>query len=121
MAKTKAQIRNRVASDYLGILRLGQSLQPQDDTRISESYDEVYEQLKTDGLATWASTASVPAAVVPYMVALVAQNCQAPYGISQARQLMILSAAGANGENAKDEIRKLASQDYASQNDAVDY
>ena len=121
MAKTKAEVRNRAASDYLGILRLGQSLQSQDDTRISDAYDEVYEQLKKDGLATWASTASVPAAIVPHMVVLVAQQCQGTYGLSPARQVLILNTAGDNGEKAKTEIRKLASQDYASQDEPVDF
>ena len=121
MSKTKAQVRNRVGSDYLGILRLGQSLQPQDDDRISAAYDEVYEQLKKDGLATWASTASVPAAIVPHIVALIAQQCQATYSLSLPRQALLLQTAGLNGENAKNEIRKLASQDFASQNDPVDF
>lgn len=121
MAKSKQQVRNRAGSDYLGILRLGQTLQPQDDDRISDAYNEVYEQLKKDGLATWASTASVPAAIVPHMVVLVAQQCQGTYSISQPRQLHILRDAGLNGENAKDEIRKIASQDFASQDEPVDF
>lgn len=121
MAKTKAQVRDRVGSDYLGILRLGQDLQPQDDTRISDAFDEVYEQLKKDGLATWASTASVPAAIVPHMVVLIAQQCQATYSLSLPRQALILQDAGANGEGAKKEIRKLASQDYSSQDEPVGF
>ena len=121
MSKTKAQVRNRVGSDYLGILRLGQSLQPQDDDRISDAFDEVYQQLKTDGLATWASTASVPAAIVPHLVALIAQQCQATYSLSLPRQALLIQTAGLNGENAKKEIRKLASQDFASQDMAVDF
>ena len=121
MAKTKAEIRNRAASDYLGILRLGQSLQPQDDDRISDAYDEIYEQLKKDGLAFWASTASVPAQYVPHVVALVAQQCQGTYGISQLRQQLLFAAAGDNGERAKKEIRKLGSQDFPSQEEAVDF
>ena len=121
MSKTKAEVRNRVGSDFLGILRLGQPLQSQDDTRISDAYDEVYEQLKKDGLATWASTASVPAAIVPHMVALIAQQCQGTYSLSLPRQALLLQAAGINGENAKSEIRKLASQDFSSKDDPVDF
>lgn len=121
MSKTKSEVRDRAASDYLGLLRFGQSLQPQDDTRISAAYDEVYEQLKKDGLATWASTASVPAQIVPFMVVLVAQNCQGGFGISAARKAEILLDAGENGENARTQIRKLASQDYASQDEPVDF
>ncbi len=121
MSKTKAEVRNRAASDYLGLLRLGQSLKPDDDTRITSAYDEVYEQLKKDGLATWTSTASVPAQIVPYMAVLIAQNCQGVFGISAARKAEILLDAGENGENARTQIRKLASQDYASQDEPVDY
>lgn len=121
MSKTKAEIIKRVASDYLGILRLGQPLQAQDDTRISSAYDEVYEQLKDEGLATWASTASVPAAIVPFVVGLVAQQCQGTYSLSLPRQSLILQVTGIDGDNAKSRIRKLASASYASQEEAVDF
>lgn len=121
MSKTKAEVRDRVATDYLGKLRLGQVLQPQDDIRISAAYDEVYEQLKKDGLALWSSTASVPAQIVPYMVVLVAQNCQGAYSLSNTRLKLILEDAGENGENARTQIRKLASMDFASQDEPVDF
>ena len=52
MSLTKNEIRDRVATDYLGILQLGQSLQSQDDVRILQGYDEVYEYLKKKGLAS---------------------------------------------------------------------
>lgn len=121
MAKTKNEVRDRAASDYLGVLQLGQSLRAQDDARISAAYDEVYQQLKKDGLATWPSTGSVPAEIVPHMVSLVAQQCVGVYTLSPARQQILLGVAGINGELAKREIRKLVSPDYSSQENAVDY
>ena len=42
---TKTDIRDRAGSD-LGLLRLGQSLQSQDATRITSAIDEVYADLK---------------------------------------------------------------------------
>jgi len=113
---TKAEIRDRAAND-LGILQLGQVLQSQDKTRIEAGYDEVYAQLKKDGFATWASTASVPNELTPHVAALVADNCSGVYGLSPARfERVKLSAI--NGDR---EIRKFATADYVSQEDATDY
>lgn len=113
---TAAEIRDRAASD-LGMLMIGQSLQAQDATRITSGYTEVYAALKKEGLATWASTAAVPDELVPYVVALVADNCLNTYGVSTERynriKLIVASALR--------EIRKLVAPDYASSDDAVDY
>lgn len=117
MALTKNQIRDRVASDYLGILQLDQDLQHQDNTRISQAYDEVYEYLKTKGLATWSSTASVPNSLVPYMVALVAKNCYSTYGLSQERQARIIS----DSSIAESKIRELVSNIGVLATDATSY
>ena len=113
---TKAQVRDRAAAD-LGILRLNQSLQSQDTTRIEAAYDEVYAQLKKDGLAVWASTAAVPDEITPHMAALVADNCLGTYGVSPERFQRIKSAS----LGAKREIRALVAPDYVSQDEATDY
>jgi hypothetical protein len=117
---TKQQVRDRAAND-LGLLRLNQSLQAQDVTRIDAGYDEVYAALKKLGLATWASTAAVPAELVPHVVALVADNCLNTYGVSIDRFKRIKLAAGTDGETAKRAIRELIQPDYASAGDAVDF
>lgn len=117
---TKSEVRNKAAS-MLGILRLNQSLQDQDATRIEEAYDEVYEDLKKEGIATWASTAEVPTAVVPHMVAYVAYNCLSTYNVPVDKYNRILNKAGLNGDNAKREIRRLVNPQYVSQENAVDY
>lgn len=117
---TAAEIRDRAAND-LGLLRLGQSLQAQDATRIADGYTEIYAQLKKDGLATWASTAEVPDELVPHVVALVCMNCMNTYGVSQERALRILSASGPSGMTAKREIRKLTANHFPSQDEPTDY
>lgn len=75
---TEAEVRDRAAND-LGMLRLGQSLQNQDKVRIETAYDEVYEQLKEEGLATWASDGSIPTKLVPHVAILIAHNCLNTY------------------------------------------
>jgi hypothetical protein len=113
---TIAQVRDRAAND-LGMLRLGQSLQHQDSTRITAGYNEVYQQLKTDGLATWTSTADIPEALVPYVVSLVADNCLNTYSTSPDRYARIKSAA----LMAPKEIAKLVTNYHTSQDSPTDY
>ena len=117
MALTKAQIRDRVGSDYLGILQLNQSLQDQDKTRIEQGYDEVYEYLKTKGLATWASTGSVPNDLAPYMIVLVAENCRTTYSLSKESEARIIGKF----VNAESKIRELISLDQPLGEEPKDY
>lgn len=113
---TKAEIRDRAASE-LGILRLGQSLQAQDDSRITAGYEEVYAFLVKEGLATWAATGDVPDSVTPYVVALTAKNCLGTYGVSELRYGRIV----ADAVTAMREIRAIISPDYVSQDEPKDY
>lgn len=110
---TASEIRDRAAND-LGMLRLGQSLQAQDSTRITDAYTEVYAKLRKNGLATWASTAEVPDEVVPHVVAMVARNCLNTYSCSQERYQRIMIAAGAEDKTALREIRCLVNPDHPS-------
>ena len=113
---TTTEIRDRAAND-LGLLRLGQTLQSQDATRISSAYTEVYAMLKKDGLAAWTSTGDIPAEYVKYVIALVVDNCVNTYGVSDSRyQRLKIEVPGALRE-----IRKLAAKDHASMEDPVDY
>ena len=113
---TKAEIRDRAAND-LGILRLGQSLQSQDATRITEGYEEVYSFLVKEGLATWAATGDVPDSVTPYVVSLTAKNCLNTYGVSESRYARIVNDAAV----AMREIRAVVSPDYVSQDEPQDF
>lgn len=116
MALTKTQIVERAAYE-LGILRLNQSLQSQDQTRLEQAYDEVYADLKEDGVATWASTASVPTDVVPHIVAMVAFNAVDTYGVSNDRYQRIAGKASV----AKKKIDSLQVPAYVSQEEPTDF
>ena len=116
MALTKAQIRNR-AANLLGILPFGQALQSQDSDRIEQAYDEVFEYLKEMGLATWASTGSVPNNLATHVIAMVAHNCLDDYGVSNDRFSRILNRYGV----AEKEIRKIIVVPYSSQTPPRDF
>ncbi|TVM02751.1 MAG: hypothetical protein CV087_08790 [Candidatus Brocadia sp. WS118] len=113
---TPTQIIDRTGNE-LGLLRLGQSLQSQDSVRISSAYDEVYAQLKKEGLATWVSTNDVPDELSPYVIALMAESCLGTYGVSKERYERIKI----NSSIALREIRKFTTPVYSSQEDSVDY
>ena len=113
---TISEVRDRAAND-LGLLRLGQSLQSQDSTRITSGYNEVYEQLKIDGLATWTSTGDIPLGLVPHVAALVAYNCLNTYSVSPERYKRIETAALI----AVPSIRRQVTRPYTSQDNATDY
>ena len=117
MALTKAEIRDRVAADYLGILQLSGSLQDQDKTRIEQGYDEVYEYLKTKGLATWTSTASVPNDLAPYMIVMVAENCRTTFSLSKEKEVRIRDKF----VNAESKIRELVSLDEGLKEEPRNY
>lgn len=116
MASTKAEVRD-IAATELGLLRLGQSLQNQDRVELDRRYDEVHADLKEMGLATWASTASVPTALVPHVVALIALSAAQVYGISGERYQRIAAMAAM----AKPSIARLVTPRYESTEEAVDY
>lgn len=112
---TQSEVRDRAAVD-LGILRLGQSLQSQDATRITEGYAEVYAMLVDEGLAVWAMSSEVPDAIVQPVVSLVADNCLNSYGVSEIRyQRIKLEAA-----NAITKIRKFVEPDNVTDNSEPD-
>lgn len=113
---TIAEVRDRAAND-LGMLRLGQSLQSQDSTRITSGYNEVYQQLKVDGLATWTSTGDIPTELVPFVAALVADNCLNTYSASNDRYVRIKAAAAA----APKAIAKLVTNYQTSQDNPTDF
>lgn len=113
---TVQEVVNRAAGD-LGILRLNQSLQAQDNTRITAAYDEVYEDLKIEGLAIWASAGTVPAQVVRWLASLIADNCINNYGVSDKRYERIKKDAAI----AKREIRKIVTPSFTSTTDPADY
>jgi len=107
---TKAEVKTR-ALELLGIIRVGQGAQSQDDARIASAYTEVYADLKTEGLATWAEAGtSIPDDITPHLVALMAQNGLGSYPVSVDRYTRIINLASI----AKREIRTMVAPDYES-------
>jgi hypothetical protein len=115
MALTKAQIRDR-AGEALGFNPIRQSLESNVATRIEQSYDEVYAMLKEEGLATWASTGSVPNEIVPYVVNLVADGC-----ISLGASAEKIQVIKSEKQLAMPMIRRYVTPAYQSQEDQKDY
>jgi hypothetical protein len=113
---TVSAVVDRAAND-LGLLKLGQTLQAQDSTRITSAYNEVYAQLKKDGLATWTSTGDIPADLVQHVVTLVADNCVNTYGVSDSRYKRLKMDVPA----ARREIRKLTAPNYVSMDNAQEF
>lgn len=116
MSQTKTEVINR-AANMLGVLAFGQSLASQDSTRITQGYNEVYAYLKNKGLATWASTASVPDELVFFMASMIAYSCINDYGVSNDRYQRI----SADANSAEQNIRALVIPAYVSQQDPTDY
>jgi len=114
---TKADVRDRTA-ELLAVKRIGgQTLQHEHVARINSAYDEVYDALKEDGLAVWASAGAIPDRVVPHLVALMAWNVIDDYGVSNERYSRIVSRASV----AMSEIKKAVRAPYESQEAPADY
>jgi hypothetical protein len=113
---TKATIRDRAANE-LGLLPVGQTLASQHQTRIETAYDEVYAQLKVDGLNTWASDGSCADELTPHVVALVAFSCLNTYPVSPERYQRITFTAS----QAIPRIKALVTPEYESIDEPTDY
>ncbi len=90
MAKTIAECRNR-ALVKLGKLPLGQTPGSALSSDMEDAYDQVYQRLKSRGLVTWSSTASIPDEFVEDIVALMAY--ERSEGIPNDRFVRIREAA----------------------------
>ena len=113
---TAAEIRDRAAND-LGVMRLGQSLQYQDQVRIEAAYAEVYAQLKTKGEAIWASDGDVPDELTPHVAALIAENCLQTYSVSTERYQRIKIEAN----KARRDIPMYTTPEHEDGEDPTDY
>jgi hypothetical protein len=120
MANQQAMI-NR-AAQWLGVRRLGQALQADHQARIAAAYAEVYDQLKNEGLAVWASDGEVPDKIVASVAALMAWNCLDTYKVSADLYQRIVNATGGEeGEIAKAKIRKYTTTPYTSTDSPTDF
>lgn len=103
--------------EMLGVLSLGKTLDPVDEARMVRSYAQVYDDLKIEGLASWASAGEVPNGIVPHMEALMAFNSMDSYYVSDKRYQRITAKSSV----AKREIRRLTIPDYESLDEPKDY
>lgn len=110
---TKAEMVQRVGED-LALVPIGQTLEPQDDARITATFSEVYEKLKEKGLATFASTADVPTKLVPYFALLMEEKLLTSYSVPDTRYQRIKQDAGPDGKTALASIAELAIPEYDS-------
>jgi hypothetical protein len=117
---TKAQIRQRVGED-LGIVPIGQDLESHDVNRIDATFDEVYSRLKEKGLATWASTASIPTEVVPYYALMMEEKLLTSYSVPESRFLRIKNEAGKDGDDALNNISELITPEYESTDEVTGF
>lgn len=117
---TKAEVRN-TAAGMLGRRRIGQAINDAVKTRLDESYAYVYADLKDEGLAIWASTGTIPDEIAPLVSALMALDASNDIGISKERYQRIILKTGADGEFAKQKIRRKVTPDYESLDDPEDF
>lgn len=102
MAATAAQIREKAARK-LGVLGIMQTLSAEIAADLDAAYTEVYDELETRGVATWAFSSSVPSQYVNPVVSLVAMYRATDYGLPVERYQMVM----AEGMQALNKMRAL--------------
>jgi len=117
---TKAEVRQRVGED-LGLVPIGQALEAQDQARIDACYTEMYERLKTLGVAAWAAAGPVPNKLVPSFCLLMASHLLTSYSVPESRYVRISNDAGPDGSLALNTLAGLAVDEYESNNDHSDF
>lgn len=101
----------------LGVLQVGQDADAQDDAEMEDAYNAVYEILKEEGLAVWASDGTIPNKIRDQVVALMAMSRTTIYPVSDKRYARIQAKAAA----AIPSIKSLVNPPSATQDDPVDY
>lgn len=120
MALTTEQLVQRVGEE-LSLVPIGQSLENQDASRIEATYNEVYQRIKKQGYATWASDADIPSAAVPYVALLMEEKLLTAYSVPESRWARIKSDAGPNGDTAMMNLAEATTNDYESTEDEMDF
>lgn len=118
--KSKDAIIQSVGED-LALVPVGQDIEDQDKTRIQATYEQCYDRLKEEGVATWAAESDVPDRVVPFLTVMICERLLTTYSVPEARYIRIKNDAGQDGENAIRLIREVVLPDYDSTTDATDY
>ena len=103
----------------LGRRRLGQAINDSIKTRLDQSYDYVYADLKDQRIAVWSSATgtTIPNAVAPHVAAMMAFDATSDIGVDQAhmQRIMIKNAA------ALPAIKRFAKSDYESLDEPEDF
>ena len=105
---TATEIRNKAAKK-LGLLGTGQTVPSGIAADLDDAYAEVYAELASLGLATWASSDAVPAALVYAIVAWVAGVRADEYSIPTERYVRVMRdfRGDAQTPSAEDRIRAI--------------
>jgi len=111
---TKAQLRDQVL-EYLGKKRIGQTASNEQVVDITQAIDEVYADLQTDQLMTFAEDGAIPNHVLPHIKALVAFRRSS--GLSQERYQRLLGDVG----QAKREIRRIIAPVFANDDEPDEF
>jgi hypothetical protein len=105
------------AGRMLGVVRMNQALKPDHDALLEEAYGQVYDDLKEEGHAIWASTGTIPDSCMPHVAALMAFSVTTDVGVSGERYAAILAQRNV----AKPEIRRLVTAAHETVNEPTDY
>lgn len=116
MSKTLAKTLNR-AGRMLGIVKYSEALSADHSAVLTEFYEEVYDQLKDEGLAIWVSAGPLPDKVYTPVAALVAFAATEDIGVPAERYNRILARRNA----ALPAIRKYVTPAAESLEEPTDY
>lgn len=105
------------ALEMLGVLSLGQTIGANDSARMARAYNQVFADIKVEGIATWASDGTVPDEMVPHVESLMAENASETYSIPSERLQRIMSKS----KVAMREIRRLSTPKYESLDNPKDF
>lgn len=106
---TLAAIREKTAKK-LGLFGTAQTLRSTIDDDLTDAYTEVYAELESLDLATWASTDAVPDQFVSAIVTWMAYTRVDEYAVPDNKYQRIVSDAGPQAVNAEAKIRRLQGQ-----------
>lgn len=115
---TLADVRN-MSAGLLGRRRLGQAINDSIKTRLDQSYDYVYADLKDQRIAVWSSASGtdIPDAVAPHVAAMMAFDASSDIGVDQAHMQRILIKYNM----ALPAIKRFAKPDYESLDGPEDF
>lgn len=113
---TKAKVKEE-AGQMLGIIRIGQSLNPTQDAKMNEYWNETRDELVEEELGVYPAAGPVQDRIKPHVAALMALKGTESFSITPARYQRVVAKANV----AKREIRKNVTPKYESAEEPTDY